>query len=91
VANDKVAPAQIAALQEWGAPAKDPYAYLKKVTQPTLVVNGSNDVIIYTVNSFILQQNLPNAQLILYPDGNHGAQYQYPELFVEHVTQFLKG
>src|SRR5258706_7622907 len=91
VANDKVAPAQISALEKWGAPAKDPYAYLKKITQPTLVVNGSNDVIIYTVNSFILQQNLPNAQLILYPDSNHGAQYQYPELFVEHVTQFLKG
>ncbi len=90
-ANDRVAPAQIAALQKWGAPAKDPYAYLKKITQPTLVVNGSNDVIVYTVNSFILQQNLPNAQLILYPDGNHGAQYQYPELFVEHVTQFLRG
>jgi len=62
-----------------------------KINQPTLVVNGSNDVIVYTVNSFILQQNLPNAQLILYPDSNHGAQYQYPELFVEHVTQFLKG
>ncbi len=89
--NEKVAPAQVAALQKWGAPAKDPYAYLKKITQPTLVVNGSNDVIIYTVNSFILQQNLPNAQLILYPDSNHGAQYQYPELFVEHVTQFLRG
>ena len=28
-----------------------------------LIMNGSNDV--YTVNSFILQQNLPNAQLIL--------------------------
>jgi pimeloyl-ACP methyl ester carboxylesterase len=91
LANDNVAPAQIAALQKWGAPAKDPYAYLKKIPQPALVVNGSNDVIVYTVNSFILQQNLPNAQLILYPDGNHGAQYQYPELFVEHVTQFLKG
>lgn len=89
--NEKVAPAQVAALQKWGAPTNDPYAYLKKITQPTLVVNGSNDVIIYTVNSFILQQNLPNAQLILYPDGNHGAQYQYPELFVKHVTQFLKG
>ena len=91
LSNEKVAPAQVAALQKWGAPAKDPYAYLKKITQPTLVVNGSNDVIVYTVNSFILQQNLPNAQLILYPDSNHGAQYQYPELFVEHVTQFLKG
>src|SRR5712664_1401591 len=89
--NEKVAPAHVAALQKWGAPAKDPYAYLKKITQPTLVVNGSNEVIVYTVNSFILQQNLPNAQLILYPDSNHGAQYQYPELFVEHVTQFLKG
>src|SRR6202165_497422 len=89
--NERVAPAQLAALQKWGAPAKDPYAYLKKITQPTLVVNGSSDVIVYTVNSFILQQNLPNAQLILYPDSNHGAQYQYPELFIEHVTQFLKG
>src|ERR1700730_2623145 len=91
VANDKVASAQMAALQKWGATADDPFAYLKKIPQPALVVNGSNDVIVYTVNSFILQQNLPNAQLILYPDGNHGAQYQYPELFVEHVTQFLKG
>jgi len=89
--NEKVAPAQLAALEKWGAAAKDPYSYLKKITQPTLVVNGSNDVIVYTVNSFILQQNLPNAQLILYPDSNHGAQYQYPELFLEHVTQFLKG
>jgi pimeloyl-ACP methyl ester carboxylesterase len=91
LSNEKVAPAQVAAIQKWGAPAKDPYGYLKKITQPTLVVNGSNDVIVYTVNSFILQQNLPNAQLILYPDSNHGAQYQYPELFVRHVTQFLNG
>ena len=89
--NEKVAPAQVAALQKWGAPAKDPYAYLKRIVQPTPLVNSSNDVIIYTVNSYILQQHLPNAQLILYPDSNHGSQYQYPELFVEHVTQVPEG
>ena len=32
---------------------------------------------------------LPNAQLIIYPDSNHGAHHQYPELFVEHATLFL--
>ena len=89
--NEKVAPAQIAALEEWGAPRNKPYAYLKNIKQPVLIINGSNDVIIYTVNSFILQRNLPNAQLILYPDSNHGSQYQFPELFVKHVTLFLAG
>ena len=37
----------------------------------------------------ILQQNLPNAQLILYPDANHGSFYQYAELFVSAAEQFL--
>jgi hypothetical protein len=46
-------------------------------------------VIIYSINSWILQQNIPNAQLIIYPDANHGSQYQYPERFVRHVSMFL--
>ena len=87
--NEKVAPAQLQALNRWGASREAPYEYLKQVAQSTLVVNGSNDVLVYTVNSFILQQNIPDAQLILYPDSNHGSQYQYPELFVRHVSIFL--
>jgi pimeloyl-ACP methyl ester carboxylesterase len=87
--NEKVAPAQIEAIGKWGAPQEKPFEYLKSIRQPTLVVNGGKDVIIYSVNSFILQQHLPNAQLILYPDANHGSQYQYPELFVRHVSMFL--
>lgn len=89
--NEKVAPAQIEAITNWGAPREGSYDYLKSIRQPTLVVNGSDDVFIYPVNSFILQQNLPDAQLILYPDSNHGSHYQYPKLFVQHTSIFLDG
>jgi pimeloyl-ACP methyl ester carboxylesterase len=87
--NEKVAPAQIEAISEWGAPQEKPFEYLKSIRQPALVVNGAKDVIIYSVNSYILQKHLPNAQLILYPDANHGSQYQYPKRFVQHVSLFL--
>jgi pimeloyl-ACP methyl ester carboxylesterase len=87
--NEKVAPAQIEAIGEWGAPREKAFEYLKSIRQPTLVVNGGKDVIINSVNSFILQQHLPDAELILYPDANHGSQYQYPKRFVQHVSLFL--
>jgi pimeloyl-ACP methyl ester carboxylesterase len=87
--NQKVAPAQIEAIGKWGVQRDGSYAYLRTIKQPTLVVNGSCDVIIYPINSFILQQNIPNAQLILYPDSSHGSHYQYPELFVRHASMFL--
>jgi pimeloyl-ACP methyl ester carboxylesterase len=87
--NDKVSPAQVEAMAKWGVQQKGSYDYLKTIKQPTLVVNGSNDVIMPTVNSFIMQQNMPNAQLIIYPDSNHGAHHMYPELFVRHVSDFL--
>jgi pimeloyl-ACP methyl ester carboxylesterase len=61
------------------------------VRQSILVVNGSHDIMIPTVNSFILSQHLPNAQLILYPDAGHGSLFQYPELFVDYASRFLDG
>jgi pimeloyl-ACP methyl ester carboxylesterase len=87
--NVEAAAAQQEAVGQYIAPAESVLAYLKDIHQPTLIVQGSNDVIIPTVNSYILQQNLPNAQLIVYPDANHGSFYQYPELFVSEADQFL--
>lgn len=87
--SSQVEPAQIAALSTSGAPRPDPYAYLSDIGQPTLVVNGGKDVIIYPINSFVLQQNLPNAKLILYPDAGHGSLFQYPDQYVRDVSAFL--
>jgi pimeloyl-ACP methyl ester carboxylesterase len=87
--NVEAAAAQQEAVGQYIAPAESVLAYLKDIHQPTLIVQGSNDVIIPTVNSYILQQNLPNAQLIVYPDANHGSFYQYPELFASEADQFL--
>jgi pimeloyl-ACP methyl ester carboxylesterase len=54
--NDTVAPAQIAAVGEWGSHAGERFAYLshagerfaylKNIKQPTLVVSGNHDVIV---------------------------------------------
>jgi pimeloyl-ACP methyl ester carboxylesterase len=77
------------AIGKYIAQSENVLGYLKDILQPVLVVQGSNDVIIPTHNSFVLQQHLPNAELIVYPDANHGSFYQYPELFVAQATQFL--
>jgi pimeloyl-ACP methyl ester carboxylesterase len=78
-----------AAAREWGTPAAGSFEYLNRIGQPTLVVNGSNDIVIPTVNSFYLQQHLPNAELMLLPDSGHGAHFQYVTRFVRRVVDFL--
>ncbi|EHP40992.1 alpha/beta hydrolase fold family protein [Cupriavidus basilensis OR16] len=71
-------------------PGENPYTYLNAIQQSTLVLNGVNDIMIASINSWYLAQNIPNAQLLIYPDAGHGAQYQYPERFLKHAIQFLE-
>lgn len=65
------------------------YAQLEKLELPVLVINGKEDVVVPTVNSYVLQQHLPNATLIIYPDSGHGSIFQFPEAFVRDANLFL--
>jgi len=89
-ASQQTAKAQYAAILEWRQIKGERFAELRAIKQPTLVVNGSNDIMVPTINSWIMSQHIPNAQLIVYPDAGHGAHFQYPELFLKHSKLFLE-
>jgi hypothetical protein len=48
-----------------------------RTLRPALIVHGNKDIVVTPINAFILAEHLQNAQLIMYPDSNHGAQYQH--------------
>ena len=81
--------AQTTAIGKWREQRGERFADLQQIKQPTLVVNGSHDIMVPTINSYILSQRIPDAQLILYPDSGHGSLFQYAELFVAHASRFL--
>jgi pimeloyl-ACP methyl ester carboxylesterase len=81
--------AQAEAINDWGIPDLSKLARLAGITQPTLVANGSNDIMVPTVNSYLLAGHLPDAELIIYPDAGHGFLFQYPHEFAAEVNHFL--
>ena len=86
-----MARAQYDAIVEWGIPDPSRLARLAGITQPTLVANGDNDLMIPTVNSQLLVDHLPNARLRIFTDAAHGFLFQYPRQFAALVEEFLTG
>jgi pimeloyl-ACP methyl ester carboxylesterase len=78
--------AQLTAIREAGL--GDPHD-LSKITQPTFVANGDNDVMVASNQSRVLAERIPNAQLTIYPDSGHGGIFQYHDRFVPAVLEFL--
>jgi pimeloyl-ACP methyl ester carboxylesterase len=81
--------AQAAAIIEWGIRDFARLARLASIQSPTLVANGDNDIMIPTVNSYLLAGHLPNARLTIYPDAGHGFLFQYPHEFAAETNAFL--
>lgn len=82
--------AQLQAILNWGASDSTALNKLAAIKQRVLVINGSNDIVVPTINSYTLFQNISNAKLSLYPDSGHGSIFQYPNLFLTEAISFLK-
>src|SRR3954452_19645449 len=57
--------AQLLAIRESGL--GEPHD-LSKITQPTFVANGDNDVMVASSQSHALAERIPNSKLVIYPD-----------------------
>jgi pimeloyl-ACP methyl ester carboxylesterase len=80
---------QAKALIAWCGTPDPEHATLRAITQPALVVSGSDDTMLPADNAYAMFKVLSNAQLRLYPDSGHGALFQHHALFVSHVRTFL--
>ena len=88
--SKKSAEGQLNAIREWGKiPSSNRYAMLQKIKHKALIVHGNKDIVVPPINALILAEGLPDAQLVVYPDSSHGAQYQNPSLFLKHANLFL--
>jgi len=86
VSNETIQ-AQITAIHAWG---QGDATKLATVQHPVLVVNGDDDVMVPSFNSFELARRLPNAQLSIFPDAGHGGIFQHHAAFVQQALTFLQ-
>jgi len=63
---------------------------LSKITQPTLVIVGPDDIWIPTVNSLMIAEKDPAEWLIQIRDSGHGLMYQFPDKFTKVISTFLE-
>lgn len=81
--------AQLEAVLAWAQPYPNALNELKTITQPTLIVQGQNDIPVPAVNAVNMSQNIPKANLVIYPDAGHAAIFQNPDLFVQQASGFI--
>lgn len=67
----------------------DAYDRLKDVNIPTMVVCGSEDIIIPADNSRVIADAIQGASLLEYPGCGHGFLWQREEEFLEELQGFL--
>lgn len=71
---------QIKAVQSWMATNWTGVCeVLTKISNPTLVITGTDDIIVPTANSLIIAGKIPGAWLVQIKDAGHQLPEQYPD------------
>jgi pimeloyl-ACP methyl ester carboxylesterase len=68
----------------------DTFSRLQTITQPVLVQTGSEDKIIPPQNATLLAEQIPNAQLIVYPNAGHVYLEEANPQATEDILTFLQ-
>lgn len=63
---------------------------LAKISNPVLIITGTEDIAVPSANSLILAEKIPGAWLVNIEGGGHGLMYQYPEKFTAVLETFLE-
>jgi pimeloyl-ACP methyl ester carboxylesterase len=77
---------QLKAISEWGY---EQPADLSKFTLHVLIINGDNDRMVPTANSYDMAKRFPNAKLHIYEEAAHGAVFQHHNDFVKRALAFF--
>ena len=66
-----------------------PISDLQKITSPVLILAGDRDII-REEHTILIYQNIPNAQLCIFPGQTHWASQTDPQLFNSTVARFFE-
>ena len=81
---------QIKAVQSWFATNWSGIcSQLTKISIPTLVIIGTDDVVVPTPNSLVIAGKIPGAWLVQIQGAGHALMSQYPDEFNKVVQTFL--
>ena len=64
------------------------YSSPSLITQPTLVLIGTEDIITTPKAAFSLVEKIPLISIIQIKDAGHGLMYQYPESSPKYYKHF---
>jgi pimeloyl-ACP methyl ester carboxylesterase len=81
--------AELTAVLAWAQPDANALKALESVQQPTLIVQGEQDVLVPAINAKRMAEHLPHGKLVLLPDAAHAAFFQNADLFVEMANKFF--